>query len=259
MNHVNPVPRGRGLTRSGRLILLLGGGMMLWTSILPATVAPTKFAEGLAACERKDFARAAEGFASLATNEPSFGVFLNLGNAEWQQGRTAAAILAWERAAQIDPFRVEAANNLQFARQSAQLESPDRTWYEATAAWLPAGWWAWLAALSFWLALAALLLPGVLRWRRSVWPQAAGAVGLGVFLLTLPANYGVWTRTALGVARQNETPLRLTPTATGEPATRLAAGEPGRVVRARGNFLLVETRRGRGWLTREEFGWLYGE
>ena len=81
-------------------------------------------------------------------------------------------------------------------------------------------------------------------------------MGLGIFLLSLPANYGAVTRTQIGLVREAETPLRLTPTAEGEATTQLAAGEPGRVVREHGRFLLIRTRLATGWIEREKFGFI---
>lgn len=82
------------------------------------------------------------------------------------------------------------------------------------------------------------------------------AIGLGIFLLSLPANYGAWTRTSLGLVLEAETPLRLTPTAEGEATTRLAAGEPARVLRSRGKYLLLRTRLTTGWVERSKFGFI---
>jgi hypothetical protein len=153
----------------------------------------------------------------------------------------------------VDPFDAAIPNNLKFARDAAQLEAPELTWYEIASTWLPLNWWAALATFSWWLAVGGMLWPVVLRRRKSATQQAVVALGLGVFLLSLPANFGAFTRTKIGFMLQRDTPLRLTPTAEGEPITRLAAGDPARVVRERGDYLLVQTRRTRGWVLRDEF------
>jgi hypothetical protein len=99
-------------------------------------------------------------------------------------------------------------------------------------------------------------LPGILRWRKSSWQQAVAALGLGIFLVSLPAHFGTLTRTRAGFVLAKDTPLRLTPTAEGEAVTRLAAGEPARWVRTRGNYLFVRTSRNAGWVERSEFGFI---
>jgi tetratricopeptide (TPR) repeat protein len=206
------------------------------------------------AYERQDFPAAAQSFATVISKAPSAGAYQNLGNAEWHNGRVAEALLAWERALWIDLRAAAARNNLQFAREVAQLEAPDLTWGEIASTWLPGDWWAWLAVGSLWFAVSLAVLPAVLRWRKSGWQQALMAIGLGIFLLSVPANYGAVTRTTLGLVLAAETPLRLTPTAEGEPTTWLAAGEPARLLGSRGKHLLIRTRLATGWVDREKFG-----
>jgi uncharacterized protein YgiM (DUF1202 family) len=62
------------------------------------------------------------------------------------------------------------------------------------------------------------------------------------------------TRTQLGVVLKKNLPLRLTPTTEGEVLTKLTAGESARELRTRGNFVLVRTAEGQGWILRSEFG-----
>ena len=97
-------------------------------------------------------------------------------------------------------------------------------------------------------------LPGILRRRKATWQQAIAAVGLMVFLLSVPALFGIQTRSRLGFVLQKDTPLRLTPTLEAQAVTRLAAGEPARWVRARGNYVLVRTSRTLGWVEQKQLG-----
>lgn len=235
----------------GRLRVILCSLLLVGFTARSETA--TTFGAAQAAYERGDYAVAAQTYSELISNAPSAGVLLNLGNAEWQQGQVTPALLAWERALLLAPRDPQARNNLQFVREIAQLDSPDLTWGEIAAAWLPAASWAWLACGSLWLAISLAILPPVLRWRKTGWQQAGMALGLGVFLLSLPANIGAVTRTKIGFVREAETPVSLTPTAEGEALTRLAAGEPGRVLRTHGGYLLIQTRLTSGWVEREKF------
>ncbi len=238
--------------------ILRGASMWLLLALLLANPAAgadvDDLTRGQQAYERQDFPAAAQSFAAAVSNAPSAGAYQNLGNAEWLNGRVAEALLAWERALWVDPRAAAARNNLQFLREVAQLETPDLSWGEIASTWLPVDWWAWLACGSLWFAVGLAVLPAVLRWRKSGWQQALMAIGLGIFLLSLPANYGAVTRTTLGLVRASETPLRLTPTAEGEPTTLLAAGEPARLLHSRGQYLLIRTRLATGWVDREKFG-----
>jgi hypothetical protein len=158
------------------------------------------------------------------------------------------AVLAWEQALWIDPFHRAAANNLLYARKISQLEAPQLAWYEVISTWLPVHWWAWIAGISFWGAISMMLLPGILRWPKAAWHQGLAALGLMIFLLSLPAHLGVQARARIGFVMSKDTVLRLTPTAEAQVLTRLAPGEPARIVRTRGVYSLVETARAQGWV-----------
>jgi tetratricopeptide (TPR) repeat protein len=215
--------------------------------------ADNSFADGVEAYQAGDFAKAAEAFRRETARQPASGSYHNLGNAEWRRGQTGNAILAWERALWLNPFDGNARTNLLFARDASQLEAPELRWYEAGSTWMPRNFWAWLMALSLWLVAAVMVLPTVLRWQKASWHQALAALGLGVFLLSLPANLGVWTRSRIGFIQEKNTPLRLTPTAEAESVTRLTAGEPARFVHARGKYLFIRTSHNAGWVEPGQF------
>ncbi|HWI59940.1 MAG TPA: hypothetical protein VNZ22_22110, partial [Bacillota bacterium] len=227
-----------------RILLLLFG----LTATGYGAPAEALFRTGTNAYSAGDYTLAAQTFREAALRQPASGTLQNLGNAEWERGQAGVAILAWEQALWLDPFNGSARNNLRFARKTAQLESPELTWYEVVSTWLPVNWWAWIAGLSFWLAIGMVLLPGIFRRHKATWHQALAAFGLAVFLLSLPAHFGVHTRSRLGFVLQKDTPLRLTPTRESQFVTRLGAGEPARLERARGNYLLVRTSRSVGWI-----------
>ena len=212
------------------------------------------FTRGSQAYQAGDYRRAVRAFREAAQRQPAAGTFQNLGNAEWQLGHTGQAILAWEQSLWLDPFHRDPYTNLRFARKTAQLEAPELAWYEVVSSWLPLNWWEWTAGVSFWLAVAMVLLPGIFRWRKLAWHQALAAFGLAVFLLSLPAHFGVDTRSRIGFVLQKNSPLRLTPTEDAELITRLPAGEPARVERARGRYLLIRTGHVTGWIEKGQFG-----
>ena len=229
--------------------------MLLGFSLVPSygETAEALFARGSEAYQAGDYMGAARAFRAAVQLHPAAGTFQNLGNAEWQLGHTGQAVLAWERSLWLDPFHRAAYSNLRFARKTAQLESPELTWYEVVSSWLPVNWWAWTAGLSFWLAVAMVILPGIYRWRKLAWHQALAAVGLAIFLLSVPAHLGVDTRSRVGFVLQKNTPLRLTPTDSAQLITRLPAGEPARLERIRGSYLLIHTSHTTGWIERSQF------
>jgi tetratricopeptide (TPR) repeat protein len=212
------------------------------------------FQEGTNAYAAGEYAAASKAFSEAAHTQPASGSLQNLGLTEWLRGRRGFAVLAWERSLWVDPFNGASRENLRFARKEAQLESPELAWYEAASTWLPVNGWAVLASLSLWFAIAMSMLPRILRLRRASWHQALAVAGFAVFLLCLPSLVGVQTRGNIGIVLESTTPLRLTPTHDAQTLLQLAAGEPARIERARGDYLLIRTSYGRGWIERAKLG-----
>ena len=239
----------------------LRGGIALLTLFCLAVAArgagcDALFLEGVDAYRANDYTRAADAFRDSARLQPASGTLQNLGNAEWQRGKAGAAIRAWEQAVWLDPFNATAREDLRYARKAAQVDSPELTWCEVVSSWLPVNWWGWITGGSLWLATGMTLLPGILRQRKAAWHQALAALGLTAFLLSVPAQLGVHTRSRIGFALGKDTALRLTPTQDAQTVARLPGGKPARCERTRGNFVLIRTSPdgARGWVTREEFG-----
>lgn len=212
------------------------------------------FVRAVDAYQAGSFREAATNFRQAADRVPASGTLVNLGLTEWRRGRAGQAILAWEQALWIDPFDARAKGNLNYARQLTGVESPDLTWFERASAWLPVNSWTWIAGASLWLGIGLTVMPRVFRWRRSGWHQAVAAVSFAVFLLSLPALAGVFTRTRIGFVLQRDASLRLTPTAEAEALVKLNSGEPMRAQRTRGDYVFVRTSHGQGWIERGQFG-----
>lgn len=236
--------------RRGRLFILAA---VVFVTQIAAAATNDFFAQGISQYRDGDFPAATALFEKSATNHPSTGALINLGIVQWQRGHAGAAILAWERARWIAPFNRAANENLAFARNAAQVGGPRLKWYEILSTWLPPGWWVWLAGASLWLAAGALTLPGWFRRKNTDRPQVLAALGAGAFLICLTANLGVVSRTRLGVVLQKDAPLLLTPTSAGEVITTLAAGEPARCLRTHGNYRLIQTPDGTGWIAQDQF------
>ena len=235
---------------------ILAGCVVSWSVQGEVRATLNDFQRGTAAYEQKDFELAAQLFAASITNEMSAGAWQNLGNSQWQLGWTAEALIAWERARALDPFAAEP-NNLKFVRDTAQLRAGIDV-VRDRGGLVAGGVVGVVGVREFLVCDGAAAFAGGAAWRRAAGQQALVALGLGVFLLTVPANYGVWTRTRIGLVLAPETSLRYTPTAEeGEPVTRLSAGEPARVVRKRGNYMLIQTRRGEGWVEQRQLGLLF--
>jgi tetratricopeptide (TPR) repeat protein len=246
----------RHSTRALGLQVLLSLLLLISLGVWPAmgTQVADAFGRGLLAFESGKYAEAARDFQGVALSAPSVGAFNNLGLCEWRRGRAGAAIQSWEQARWIAPWDADARAGLLYARRLLDLESPNLRWHERVSEWMPANAWAWVTTIGLWLTVGALLMPEILRRRRTSVSQGVAAIGLMILLLSLPAQWGAMTRMNIGFVLQRQSPLRLTPTLDGEITAKLPAGEPAREVRRHGDFLLVTTPRGDGWMQAEHFG-----
>ena len=211
------------------------------------------FTHGIDLSRAGQFPEAAAAFENSAKTQLAAGTLLNLGLAEWQRGRAGAAILAWEQARWIDPFDSRVAANLKFARQAAQVDEPQLKWHEAVSTWLSPTAWAWLTGITLWLGVGLLVLPGIFRRRKAGWHQLLAAMAFGIFLLSLAANFGVMSRSQIGFVVKKNASLQLTPTHNGEVISTLAAGEPARKIRTRGNYVFIRTLGASGWVEKDNF------
>ena len=215
-------------------------------------VSDVHFREGVAAYQAGQFEPAAQAFRNSLAEQTAAGTLLNLGLAEWRGGRPGEAMVAWEQSAWLNPFNRDARSNLSFARETILASPLELTRCELASTWLPATYWAWLASVSLWLAVAMVTLPGFFRMRKTGWHQTLAALALGIFILSLPPNLGVFTRAEIGIVTEKNTALRLTPTKSAEAVASLSAGEPIRQLRQRGDFFFVHTQYGNGWVGRRQ-------
>jgi tetratricopeptide (TPR) repeat protein len=241
-----------------RSLLLL---VLVWAGALNVRADATNdaFTQGVELSRAGEFPEATAAFEKAAHLRPAVGTYINLGLSEWNRGHAGAAILAWEQARWIDPWDARAVGNLAFARQVAEVDTPQLTWFEAASTWLPPNDWVWVAGASLWLAVGALVLPRILRRNRQGWQQTLAALGLGAFLFSVTANLGVVSRTDIGFVVKKTAPLLLTPTREGEVVSSLNAGEPGRRLRTRGDYYYLRTAGAAGWIKKSDFGLVSAE
>ena len=239
------------MTGLPRQLVLLAAFLLGMTAGRAAT--NDDFENGIALSMSGQLPEAATAFGNAAKPHPSSGTLVDLGLAEWQSGHAGAAILAWEQARWINPYDLRAAANLDFARQVAQVEAPELKWYEAVSTILPPATWMWLTALTLWAILGLMILPGVLRRRRTGWHQWLAALAFGIFLFSLTADFGVTSRSNIGFIVRKNTQLRLTPTSEADSVSTLASGESARRLRTRGNFVFIRTPAASGWVAQDEF------
>jgi tetratricopeptide (TPR) repeat protein len=232
------------------LALCLGG-------LLPAAPAPT---EAEAAYARGDYATAIDQWKEQGEREGvTAGLLSALGNAEWRLGRKGRAVLCWERALLLNPRDPVALAGLRHAHDLGGAERPVPTWAENYAALLGADTWLVLAFVSFWTAVACLVVPRVRRVPGGEWNQRALLASATLLLLAGPGLWGAHTHAQRAVVRRTEVSLRLTPTALGEPLVGVAEGDVVRTERVFNGHWRVRTADGKvGWVRTNEVERIWG-
>lgn len=203
-----------------------------------------------------DFAGAAELYQGLTKASPQSAVFYyNLGNALYRQGKTGAAILAYEKAHVRDPRQQDIRANLKFVRGSLPYVIEDkRNWYIKAGESLLSNFREQEVNILF-VFVQALFLSAWLygRYRKTGQPWGTGRKTL----LALTVLFGLFTaaktvqthiiRHAIVVAQEAE--VRYGPSVEDQVALRLGEGLKVYVIDARKTWSRV-------WLVNGESGWI---
>ncbi|MBC2592890.1 tetratricopeptide repeat protein [Ruficoccus amylovorans] len=200
------------------------------------------------------YEQAINGYTQLLEESPSATVYYNLGNAYYLSGQYGQAILQYQRCLVLSPDNADAQANLKLAQDAAQVDPPERVWYETYAQSTSVNCWTWLAVAGFWGAAFLIILPPLYGWR-SPWRALLLALcilggGAGVAGLT-----GYHFMSAEGIVLADDAPLQLAPTSTSPAKTFLHAGTSATVKQIHGEYAYVVTPTGdQGWISQKVFG-----
>lgn len=234
----------------------------------PAQVPPSAAAapvdlyhEGNRLYQEGDFEGAAARYqAVLEAGMESAALHYNLGNAHFRLGRLADAVVAYERAARLDPGNDDARANLALIAERLQdrIEPLPRFWLLAAFDWwmrlLPRGVLDAAAGACYALLGAALVLlvlrrprRGRAAVRRSAYAFAAAFVVLGTTLLARETGFG---RAEEAVVVSAEVRVRSAPSAEGGLTVfTLHEGAKVRIDRRSGAWAEIVLADGKvGWL-----------
>ena len=166
-------------------------GLILLLLTLPlgmqAAPADSLWTAGVEAYADGRYADAARDWTALAADAPeSAELWYNIGNASYQIGEYAHAVLGYERALRLDPSFDDARYNLERVAEhldkiDAVPESPLRRAARSVSHWLPANTWALLAVVFF--AGAIVLALAFFRSGRRGWRIAGFYGGIAALLL----------------------------------------------------------------------------
>ena len=193
--------------------------------------------------------------------------FLDLGNREFEAGRTGHAILAYERGLRLRPGQRELANNLAFVRGEAGLNEREPAgffglrWWRTAGAVIGATTAFVLAQVFWWLGVGLGLFWWVRRRemdekrRFALLPLAVTAVGLAALFFALGNGRNAYLRDrSEAILLVDDSELRVAPDAASSLEDRLGAGVKLRIVDTFGNYTKVALPDGsQGWLPNDRF------
>lgn len=230
-----------------RLIATL---MLVLAAACPASDAEGLRAEASRAYAAGDNAAALEAWTALAAERGTDADLLAaMGNAEWRLGRKGRAMVCWERALLMDPRQPVARAGLSHASAVGGVDRPADRWHERYASLLEADAWIALALAAAWAWLAAWALPRLRGRRMGDGHHRVALAAATALALVAPALWGSWHLHHRAVNRIPDEPLKLTPTALGEPLMMMGEGDVARVGRVLNGHVRVELAGGQvGWV-----------
>lgn len=213
------------------------------------------FSDGLDAYHESQYAEAASAFERSLENYETPAARHNLALSLFQQGRPSEAIWQLERALRLDPLNESYRTKLGALRQELGLYQLPATWWQNAANILSQPAWIWIASISFWLLLAAMLIPRIGNFRSSNFLRLL----IGITFVSILLSSTAWTiqsnQLASGVIVSDETvPLHHAP-ASAAPESGLARpGERAHIIDRHSAYLKIETEADiTGWIRSEAF------
>ncbi|MGZ0707222.1 hypothetical protein ACWPKO_02665 [Coraliomargarita sp. W4R53] len=230
----------------------------LYLLAILASIAPAHaddFADGLEAYHESKYAESAAAFErSLAQNE-SAAAHHNLALSLFQQSKPAEAVWQLERAVRLAPTNQSYLYKLGALRQQLGLYKLPTTWWQSAANVLSQRTWIWIVSTCFWIIAAAIALPRMGGFRRTIIIKLSISFATIVLALGSAALIIRCTQQASGVIIASEpATLHHAPASAAPEAGIARPGERARILDQHNQFLKVETEANiTGWIHKEAF------
>ena len=228
-------------------------GVICIASILPLQA--DQFQAGIDAYHESKYAQAADAFEQALAIEESAAARHNLALSLYQQGKPAEAAWQLERATRLDPLNESYLYKLGALRQQLDLYEVPVEWWQGASRLFPQATWLWIASLSLWILLAALIVPRIGGFGRPIalkliMSTAVLSLGLCSAALTI-----LQTQQAAGIVIAKDTARLHYAPANAAPEAGLARlGERARILDQHQNFLKIETEAQiTGWIEEKQF------
>ncbi len=212
------------------------------------------FSQANEAYSREDFGAAIELYGQCLQLAESAALHYNLANAYYELGDTGRAVLHYEKSLAIEPANPDAAANLSFVREAAELPAPSYGLATRLGKKLPVNIWGWLGAIGFWVSLALLLLPRLYGGSRAL-PRLllCGAILVTAASGIALAGYHKISKDA--VILLDDTPLRVAPSPQSNEYGYLQAGEIITIEQEHQSHIFIDNHNDKsGWIKAGEAG-----
>ena len=213
------------------------------------------FQSGIEAYQNGQYKVAKTQFTAALETDETAAARHNLGLAYFQLGTPAEAVWQLERAQLLAPFNADYRFKLGAVRQELGLFAGAPNWTALASQALPTKSWIIIASISFWLLLAAYILPRLGGMKLGLWTKSLRVITLIALILSLPA---IWLNLRLlqsGIVITNEaTSLHTAPASAAPESGTARPGERARILDQYNNFYEIETEGlATGWISKEAF------
>lgn len=220
-----------------------------------AAVADDAFQLGIDAYHDSEYETATAAFQTAVEENDSPSAHHNLALSLYQEGKVGESVWHLERALLLAPRNEQYHYKLGALRQQLALSTSAHKWYMTASRALSQQGWIILLSITFWITLAALILPKISGLQVSLPIKAMRLSGLTAIVVSTSALYLNRDVSSMGITLSNEPATLHAAPASAAPDVGLARpGERGQVTDQYGDFIKIETEGGaQGWINREQF------
>jgi hypothetical protein len=213
------------------------------------------FQAGVEAYEESQYETAKEQLTQSISEAETAAARHNLALAHFQLGQTAEAVWQIERAQLLEPYNTDYRYKLGALRQQLGLFESKPQWHVITAQALPSNAWILVAMVSFWLLVAACLIPYLNGTRRNISIQSTRVLSASALTLSLAAIWLNHRQLQYGSVITNEPAgLHAAPAAAAPQSATARPGERARIIDQYRDFYQVETEsKATGWISKAAF------
>lgn len=216
---------------------------------------PSPFQSGIESYQNAEYETAKTQFNAALELDETAAARHNLGLAHFQLNTPAEAVWQLERAQLLEPFNAGYRYKLEAVRQELGLFAGSAKWYTLASAALPTKTWLILTTVSFWLLLAALILPRLSETKVSIGLKTLRVISITALILSIPS---IWINLRLlqtgTIITDKAASLHAAPASAAPQSGTARPGERARILDQYNHFYQIETEgQATGWISKDAF------